>query len=51
MFSTEDRGSITVEFALCTLVAAAIAGVLLLIVKGSAVLHALTELITRALSG
>ncbi|WP_084467572.1 DUF4244 domain-containing protein [Actinokineospora inagensis] len=46
----DDTGSISIEFALCTLVAAVLAGILLLVVKSPAVSHALSALIARALS-
>jgi hypothetical protein len=40
----------TVEYALGCVAAAAFAGVLLVLVRGDGVVHALTALITRALS-
>ncbi len=46
----EDDGMATVEYAIATLAAAALAGVLYLIVNGETVVAGLTALIERALS-
>ncbi|MBB5853499.1 DUF4244 domain-containing protein [Amycolatopsis umgeniensis] len=46
----DDDGMATVEYAIATLAAAALAGVLYLIVNGEAVVAGLTALIERALS-
>jgi Flp pilus assembly pilin Flp len=46
----DERGMSTVEYAIGTLAAAALAGVLYLIVTGTSVTSALTGLIQRALS-
>jgi hypothetical protein len=45
-----DDGSVSVEFVLLTLTAAALAGALYLIVSGQAVTAAIEHLIARALS-
>ncbi|WP_410655894.1 DUF4244 domain-containing protein [Amycolatopsis sp. lyj-112] len=46
----EDDGMATVEYAIATLAAAALAGVLYLIISGDAVVAGLTALIERALA-
>ena len=46
----EDDGMATVEYAIATLAAAALAGVLYLIVNSEAVVAGITALIERALS-
>ncbi|MGI8417944.1 MAG: DUF4244 domain-containing protein [Nakamurella sp.] len=48
--SGDDAGMTTVEYAVGTLVAAALAAVLYRIVTGQSIISGLTSLITRALS-